>query len=266
LLVATTPIAIAAPATAQDGHAPRIVIAKVDNDRDTLSIGGSWYLPGYRGGQAPLLAPIIATHGRFHGIAFFTRGSWVYVDLMRDSSQARWHVAAGPVLGADLDRAGRVDDRRDAPRGLSGVAFGAGGHVGITRTGLFTGADDSLSFRLSYVHGIDAPYGGDVVTPALDYATPLSRKLLIGLSLSADYAAAGYPRAHFDVAARRGWQQLNVTGFADIALTGDLRHGLVLLLAVGRGRLEGDFAASPVTQIAGKPDQVFGAVGLGYGF
>jgi outer membrane protein len=263
-LAVATPVVIAAPAMAQDRPVPRIVIAKSDNDRDTLSIGGGWgYVPGYHGPIGHVLVPIITTHGTFHGIAFFTRGSQVYVDLMPETTRPRWHFSAGPVLGADL---GRTVDRRAAPPGTRGIAFGAGGFVGITRTGLLTGSDDSLSFRLSYVRDVGNIYGGDVVTPAIDYATPLSRKMLVGVSLSVDHAATRYPRGYFDVAARRGWQQVNVTGFADIALTGDLRRGLFVLLAAGRGRMEGDFTTSPVTQIAGNPDQIYGAVGLGYTF
>ncbi|CAN5388571.1 hypothetical protein BH10PSE14_BH10PSE14_36250 [soil metagenome] len=266
-LAVATPVVIAAPAMAQDRPVPRIVIAKSDNDRDTLSIGGGWgYVPGYHGPIGHVLVPIITTHGTFHGIAFFTRGSQVYIDLMSAATSPRWQFSAGPVLGADLDRAGRPIDRRPALAGTRGMAIGAGGFVGITRTGLVTGSDDSLSFRLSYVRDVGNGRGGDVVTPAIDYATALSRKMLVGVSLSADHASAGYPRGYFDVAARRGWQQVNVTGFADIALTGDLRRGLFVLLAVGRGRMEGDFVASPVTQIAGNPDLIYGAVGLGYSF
>ena len=246
------PVVVAAPAAAQVRAVPRIVIAKADNDRDMLS-GGWGFGPGYRSPRAPLIAPIIGAHDNFHGIAFFTRGSQVYVDLMRDTGGADWHFSAGPVLGAGLADDGYVDDRRTTAARTTGIALGAGGYLGVTRTGVVTG-DDALTFRLSYVRGL-GNLAGEAFTPAIDYATPVSRKLLLGVSVSADYARP-----------RRGWRTVNVTGFTDIALTGDLRHGLLLLLAVGRGRMEGDFVASPVTQIAGNPDQVFGAVGLGYAF
>jgi outer membrane scaffolding protein for murein synthesis (MipA/OmpV family) len=50
------------------------------------------------------------------------------------------------------------------------------------------------------------------------------------------------------------------------ALTGDLRHGLGLFFTGSYSRLQNDFAASPVTSVAGSPNQWFGALGLGYTF
>ena len=50
------------------------------------------------------------------------------------------------------------------------------------------------------------------------------------------------------------------------SLTGDLLHGLGLYVSGSYSRMENGFAASPVTSIAGSPNQWFGAVGLGYTF
>eukprot|EP01035_Chromulina_nebulosa_P004747 gene4747-6475_t len=82
------PVVVAAPAAAQVRAVPRIIIAKADNDRDMLSGGVGWgFGPGYRSPRASLIAPIVGAHDNFHGIAFFTRGSQVYVDLMRDTGK-----------------------------------------------------------------------------------------------------------------------------------------------------------------------------------
>ena len=50
------------------------------------------------------------------------------------------------------------------------------------------------------------------------------------------------------------------------ALSGDLRHGVQLFSILSYSRLQGDFARSPITRIAGSADQFYGALGIGYTF
>ena len=66
--------------------------------------------------------------------------------------------------------------------------------------------------------------------------------------------------------ARGGVKSYSGSLLGNYALTGDLTRGLGLFGIVTYYRLQGDFARSPITSIAGSPDQVYAAVGIGYTF
>ena len=275
------PFALAAqPAMAQNTPPPHIDVAPSDTNSDTLTIGaGAVYLPSYQGSNDYILTPVVAARGQYHGISFFTRGAQLFVDLVPSPPGPGWSFEAGPVLSADLNRTGRVVDKQIEALGKRRIALEAGGYVGITRTGVVTSDYDTLSFRVSYVHDLGSVHRSYIVTPTLDYATPLSKSVLVGLTVSADYAGTGYAQTYYSVDApgslrsglpvfdaRKGWQDFTVGALAGFSLSGDLRHGAVLVVGAGYSRMEGDFAASPVTAIAGNPNQLYGAVGLGYTF
>jgi len=203
----------------------------------------------------------------------------LFVDVVPAPPGPGWSFELGPVLAADLNRTGRVVDPRIKALGKRRIALEAGGYAGITRTGVVTSDYDTLSLRVSYIHDVGDVHRSYVVTPTLDYATPLSKSVLVGLTLSADYVGNGYADTYYSVdapgalrsglpmfAARKGWQDITVGGLAGFSLSGDLRHGAVLVVGAGYSRMQGDFAASPVTRIAGDPDQFYGALGLGYTF
>lgn len=276
------PLALSAlPAAAQDAPPPpRIDVAQADTNSDTLTIGaGAVFMPTYQGSDDYVLTPVVAARGQYKGVSFFTRGAQLFVDVVPSPPGPGWSFELGPVLAADLNRTGRIGDARVKALGKRKLALEAGGYAGITRTGVITSDYDTLSFRVSYIHDVGAVHRSYIVTPTIDYATPLSKSVLVGLTLSADYAGAGYADTYYSVdapgslrsglpvfAARKGWQDFTVGALAGFSLSGDLRHGAVLVLGAGYSRMQNDFAASPVTRIAGSPDQFYGAVGLGYTF
>ena len=285
-LSVVAPVAlIAQPAAAQDQPTPRVDVAApadtgANTSGNTLTIGaGAAYMPTYQGSNDYVLTPVVAARGQYHGISFFTRGAQLFVDLVPTPPGPTWDFAAGPVLSADLNRVGRVGDAQVRALGKRKIALEAGGYVGIGKTGVITSDYDSLSLRVSYIHDVGNVHGSYIVTPALDYSTPLSKKVLVGLTVSADYAGAGYAHTYYDVdaagslrsglpvfSAGKGWQDFTIGGIAGFSLSGDLRHGAILVVGAGYSRMEGDFAASPVTRIAGNPNQFYGAVGVGYTF
>jgi outer membrane protein len=275
------PLALAAlPAAAQDAPPPRIDIAPADTNSDTLTIGaGAVYLPTYQGSNDYVLSPVVAARGQYHGVSFFTRGAQLFVDLVPSAPGPGWSFELGPVVAADLNRTGRLGDARIKALGKRKIALEAGGYAGITRTGVITSDYDTVSFRVSYIHDVGDVHRSYIVTPTLDYATPLSKSVLVGLTLSADYAGNGYADTYYSVdapgslrsglptfAARKGWQDVTVGALAGFSLSGDLRHGAVLVIGAGYSRMKNDFAASPLTRIAGSPNQFYGAIGLGYTF
>ena len=249
-------------------------------DRDTVTIGvGGVYMPSYEGSNDYVLTPAGAMRGKVHGFKFFTRGTQLYVDAIPDPSGPSWDLQLGPVVSLNLNRTSNLVDPRIIALGTRKLALEVGGYAGIRKTGVITSDHDFVSLRVAYVHDVSGVNNSYVITPSIDYGTPLSRKIYVGVSVSADYAGTGYARTYFDVDAagslasglpeftgRAGWRDVVVGVLGGYAVTGDLTHGLGLFVLASYSRLQNDFAASPVTSIAGSPDQLIGAIGLGYTF
>lgn len=271
----------AAPAFAQESTP---VSGPTDNNSEinhnSLTIGaGAAYMPSYEGSNDYIVAPAIAARGKIHDFSFFTRNTQLYVNAIPSPTGPAFAVEIGPIVGLNINRTSSLVDPRIKALGKRKLALEVGGFVGVGKTGLITSDYDNLSLRVAYVHDVSGIYRSYVITPSLDYTTPLSRKAFVGLSVSADYAGAGYSSAYFDVDAAgsarsglpvftggKGWKDVTFGVIGGHSLTGDLLHGLGLYLVGSYSRMQNDFAASPVTSIAGNPNQWFGAVGLGYTF
>jgi MipA family protein len=276
LLAATLLCLIASPAFAQDAPLPDAP----DSDRNSLTIGGgAAYMPSYEGSNDYILAPAVAARGKIGGFAFSTRNTQLYVDLIPNPSGPSFDFQLGPIVGLNFNRVARIKDPQVKALGSRKVALEAGGFVGIGKTGLITSDYDNLTIKLAYVHDVGQVYRSYVITPSIEYTTPLSRTAFVGLSVSADYVGAGYSRAYFDVDAagsarsglpvfsgRKGWKDLTFGTVVGHSLTGDLLHGLGIYAMGSYTRMQDDYALSPVTRIAGSPNQWFGALGLGYTF
>lgn len=160
------------------------------------------------------------------------------------------------------------------------TAWEAGGYVGISRTGVITSDYDTLTVRVAYVHDLSDAYDSYVVTPQINYATPLSPRTLVSVGASADYVGKGYGRTYFGVTPAgaiasglraysindSGWKRYNLTAFVLQSLSGDLRRGFGLGAGVLYGRLLGDYKRSPIVSDVGDADQLAAAVGLTYTF
>ena len=276
LLVATLMCFTAASAFAQEAPLPDAP----DPNRNSLTIGGgAAYMPSYEGSNDYILAPAIAARGKIGGFAFSSRNTQLFVDLIPNPSGPSFDFQLGPIVGLNFNRVARIKDPQVQALGTRKVALEAGGFVGIGKTGLITSDYDSLTIKLAYVHDVSKIYRSYVITPSIEYVTPLSRRAFVGLSVSADYAGAGYAHAYFDVDAagaarsglpvftgRKGWKDLTFGTVVGHSLTGDLLHGLGIYAMGSYTRMQDDYALSPVTRIAGSPNQWFGAIGLGYTF
>ncbi|GAA0338889.1 hypothetical protein GCM10009087_56710 [Sphingomonas oligophenolica] len=266
----------AAPAFAQDSKTD----ATVEADHSSLTIGvGGAYMPSYEGSNDYVLTPAVAARGKVHDFSFFTRNTQLYVNAIPSPPGPGVDFELGPIVGINFNRTSRIVDPQVRALGERKLALEAGGFIGIGKTGLITSDYDNLTVRVAYVHDVSGIYKSYVITPQIQYTTPLSRKAFVGLSASADYAGTGYATAYYDVDAagalrsglpvftgRKGWKDVTFGVIGGHALTGDLLHGLGLFFTGSYSRMENDFAASPVTRIVGSPNQWFGAIGLGYTF
>jgi outer membrane scaffolding protein for murein synthesis (MipA/OmpV family) len=274
-LVAIGAFVAAAPAVAQSADTS----LPDPNDRsDTFTIaGGAAYIPDYEGSDDYRIIPAAAVRGRLGGISFFTRATYLYVDVV-PQGEGKLEFDAGPIAGVRLNRNGKIkDDFVDALPELN-TAFEIGGFAGVTYHGL-TNPYDALSFRLDVVKDVGNAHESTLITPTLDFGTPLSRNTYVGLSLSAEWAGGGYADYYYSITpagalasglpvydADGGFKSWRLGLLVNQSLTGDLTHGLSLFGTGAYSHLSGDFRNSPIVDDRGSAGQWLAAVGLAYTF
>lgn len=266
-------IAACAPVFAQELEHPPA------QDRNSLTIGaGVGYAPSYEGSDDYILVPSPVVRGRVAGFSFFSRGPNLFFDLVREDGDV--DVSLGPVVNARFNRTGRIKDPQVRALGKLDTAVEVGGFVGIAKTGVITSDYDNLGIRLSYVHDVTGTHGSYVITPAIEYGTPLSTRAFVGISASADYVGKGYASTYYGitpagaaasglpvfVADDAGFKKIGVGLLGAYSLTGDLTSGLSVFAVGGYDRLLGDFKRSPIVSVAGDADQWFGGLGLAWTF
>lgn len=247
------------------------------NDRsDYLRIGlGAALVPDYEGSNDHRIVPGAVLQARTGGFTIFSRGTYLYLDLVNGSGGT--DLDLGPIAGVRLNRTGKVkDDRVDALPELD-AAIEVGGFAGVTFSGL-TNPYDALSLRLDVVRDVNTAHESWVVTPTVEFGTPVSRSAYVGLSASADFVsedyadyyfgispagalASGLPAYNPDDGGMKSWQ---IGALAGLSLSGDLRKGWGLFGTASYKRLVGDVADSPIVRIAGSRGQWMAAAGIGY--
>lgn len=268
----------ATPAVAQSTDAATAPLPDPNDQSDTFSIGvGAGYVPDYEGSDDYELIPVVAIRGRVSGISFYTRATYLYVDFVPRGDGAL-EFDAGPIVGARLNRTGKVrDDFVDALPERK-TAIEVGGFAGLTYHGL-TNPYDALSFRVDVVKDVGGAHGSTLVTPTIDFGTPLSRTTYIGASLSAEWAGGDYADYYYSIGpaasaasllpvydADGGFKQWRVGLVGVQSLTGDLTRGWSIFAAGSYARLAGDFRDSPIVDLRGSASQWVGALGVGYTF
>lgn len=268
------PLLAAAPAFAQDDEEGW----PDDPNSLTLGVGGA-YVPSYEGSDDYEFTPIALAFGKVAGFSFSTRGSGLAIDLIRDPADAPVSFELGPVAHVRFDRTSRIKDTRVRALGELDRAFELGAVAGIKKNGLLH-KYDSLGVRLTWQTDVSDTHESSILTPAIEYQTPLSPRTLASISVQAERVGDGYARTYFSVTpagalasglpafnADGGWKNWRVALFLGQSLTGDLRHPkLSLFGGISYSRLLGDFARSPIVRVAGDRDQYFATLGLAYSF
>jgi outer membrane scaffolding protein for murein synthesis (MipA/OmpV family) len=264
---------LASPAVAQTDPEP------VDDGGDTFTIGlGGSYLPSYEGSDDYVLSGAGLVRGRVSGFNFYTRATALYLDVIREPAAAPVNIEFGPMANLRLDRTSRIKDTRVRALGEIDTAIEAGAFLGVTKNGVLH-EYDFLTARLDVTHDVTDTHDSMIVTPNLEYATPLSRTVLVGASLSADHVGGGFARTYFGVTPAGaavsglstytldgGFKNFRTTLLGTVSLSGDLRRGWGLFAIGSYSRLLGDFKNSPIVREAGDADQFFAALGVSYTF
>lgn len=269
------PLLAAAPALAQDGEEQGRPY-----DRNSLTIGlGGAYVPSYDGSDDYIATPIGLAFGKVAGFGFATRGTALYVDLIPDKQDAAVDFDFGPLANVRLDRTNRIKDARVRALGEFDTAIELGAWAGLRKNGVLH-EYDSLGARLAWQKDVTDTHDGTILTPAIEYSSPLSTKTLVSFSLQAEHVSDRYARTYYSIGpagsvasglavynADGGWKSWRTTLLLGQALTGDLRNPkLSLFGGIGYSRLLGDIARSPIVRVAGDRDQYFATAGLAYTF
>ena len=273
---------LASPAVAQsapaDAPAPGTdEVAR--KDRVTVAVGGA-LVPDYEGSNDYRLIPAAAVRGQVGGIGFSTQGTYLYVDLVARGS-GKLDLDLGPIVGVRPNRSRHhlKDDVVDLLP-TRNTAIEVGGFAGVSFHGV-TNPYDTLSLHLDVVRDVANAHKSTTFTPAIDFATPLSRTTYASASLSAEFVQNRYADYYYSITpadslltggalpvfdADGGMKNLKASLRLNQSLTGDLLHGLSIFGSASYSRLVGDFRRSPIGSRRGSADQWLVAAGLAYTF
>jgi len=276
------------PAFAQDAPAAVQLPSPEDvNNRDTLTIAaGAGITADYEGSDDYRFIPAAAVRGRYHGIAFTTRGAYLYVDVIpRGTSKVDFEF--GPVIGARFNKRRHIHDDVVELLPKTNTAIEAGAFAGVGISGL-TNPYDRLAFRLDVLHDIANAHESTVISPNIEFSTPVSRSTFIGANVGLEFVGNKYADYYYTItpAASAGTAVLlgNLLTGAQIppfdadgglknwkagllvnqSLSGDLLHGFSVFGTGQYSRLVGDFKRSPIVSERGSASQWLGALGLAY--
>jgi outer membrane scaffolding protein for murein synthesis (MipA/OmpV family) len=279
-LAALALLAAAAPAFAQDEPAPPPEDVGPRDDPNSLTIGiGGAYRPSYEGSDDYTFGPIGALAGKVGGFSFAMRGTGISLDLIRDGRDAPFSIEFGPVAYVRLDRTGGIKDPQVRALGEIDTAIELGAVAGIAKNGLLH-QYDSLGVRFQYQKDVTNTHDSSILTPTIEYSTPLSTRTYAQLSLSAERVGDGYAQTYFSITpggalasglpafnADGGWKNWRTSLFLAHTLTGELRDPKLSLFSIlSYGRLLGDFKRSPIVSVAGDRDQFLALAGISYTF
>lgn len=270
LAFAAAALLAATPALAQDP------LPDPNDQSDNFSIGvGAAIVPDYEGSDDYEFTPFAGIRGRVSGIDFFTRGTYLYVDFV-PRGDGPWEFDVGPIAGVRMNRTGKVEDEVIDLLPERDTAIELGGFVGATYHGL-TNPYDELSLRVDVLHDLAGAHESTLISPTIDFGTPLSRSFYVGASLSAEWAGGEYANYYYSIDpadslasglpvfdADGGLKHWRLGLFANYNLSGLLTHGWSIFGAGAYTHLTGDFKDSPIVDDRGSASQWVGVLGVGY--
>ena len=270
---------LAAPAFAQESGPPAGPPPGASQSRDRLTLGLAVAVsPSYDGSDNYKLSPGGLIQGSISGFEFAARGTNLYVDLIREAPRAKTDFVLGPVAQLRLERNSGIRDPQVAALGKIKPALELGGYVGVGQSGVLN-RFDKLSFDVALRADVSGIHNSMIVTPSVTYFTPLSRRAIALLSVSADHVGRKYGQTYFDVPTtanasglapygitRAGWKSAGANLLAVHSLGADPRKGWSLFAFGGYSRVLGQYARSPIVRDAGSANQAIGFAGLAYTF
>lgn len=246
------------------------------SNRDSFTVAlGVGMLPDYEGSNDYRLIPAGGIRGHTHGISFYSRGLYLYVDVV-PSGNGNVEFNAGPIVGVRLNRTRKVKDDFVDLLPERKTAFEVGGFAGVSVKGL-TNPYDSLSLQMDVLHDIGKAHRSTVVRPNLSFSTPLSRQTYVSTGIGMEFVSNRFADYYFGITPAEsllsglpayngdgGMKDWNVNLLVNQSLTGDLLNGLGIFGLANYSHLVGDFKKSPIVDDRGSTSQWLVAAGLTY--
>jgi outer membrane scaffolding protein for murein synthesis (MipA/OmpV family) len=270
---------LSAPALAQSAPAGGAALPSPEEvaNKDMVTVGaGVAVIPDYEGSDDYRVIPAGAIRGKVHGISFSTRGTYLYVNVVPGSDKV--HFDAGPIVGLRFDSRRRTDDPVVKLMLKRKTAIEIGGFAGVSLHGL-TNPYDTLALHVDLLHDIGNAHKSTVISPNLDFSTPLSRTTYASLSTGMEFVSNRFADYYFGVSAADrlatgnqlplynpggGLKNWKASLLLNQSITGDLLHGFSIFGVGQYSRLLGDFKRSPIVDMRGSANQWIGAVGVAY--
>jgi outer membrane scaffolding protein for murein synthesis (MipA/OmpV family) len=244
--------------------------------RDTVTIaGGVGITPDYEGSDDYRFIPVAAIRGRYHGIAFTTRGAYLYVDVI-PRRNAKVDFEFGPAIGARFNKRRHIHDDVVELLPKTNTAIELGGFAGVGINGL-TNPYDRLAFRVDVLHDVANAHESTVISPNIEFSTPVSRTTYIGANVGLEFVGNKYADYYYTITpaasiasglpvfdADGGLKNWKVGLLVNQSLSGDLLHGFSIFGTGQYSHLQGDFKRSPIVSERGSASQWLGAVGVAY--
>src|SRR3546814_248228 len=168
--------------------------------RDYFGVAvGAISVPRYSGGGENRVLPGFYVRGRVDGYSFSTRGTNLQVNRIRQRSGQRLDWTFGPLINVRSDRSGRTGNAQVDALGKRKLAVEAGFSAGVTHTGVLTSKYDQIGVRLVALKDISGRHGSWLVSPTLEYGTPISKRAFIGVSASVNVYGKGFGDYYYDI-------------------------------------------------------------------
>ncbi len=268
-------VCLASPALAQSGPAAGMPSPDSISQRDTLTLGaGGAYIPDFEGSKDYRLVPLGAIRGQYHGITFTSRGAYLLVDLIPQKSGIS--LDAGPMGGVRFGRRDNIKDPVVSLLPTRKAAIELGGFAGVSFHGV-TNPYGRLSAHVEVLQDVSNAHKSAVVTPTLEFSTPLSIKTFASVSLCADIVSSKYNQYYFGITPADslvsglpayspggGMKDWKTGLLLNQSITGNLLGGLSVFGYGEYMRLTGDARRSPIVTLRGSPNQWTAAAGLAY--
>ena len=263
----------AAPALAQS---PTPTPQELES-RNSVTAGlGVGFVPDYEGSDDYRIIPAGGIRGQYNGFTFSTRGLYLYVDVLPDHGNVGFD--AGPIAGVRLNRTGKIKDNVVDELPELNTAIELGGFVGINVKGV-TNPYDTLAFRVDVTHDVGNAHGSTIISPNIDFSTPLSRSTFIGASVGMEFVGNDFADYYYSITpadslatagalpvfdADGGLKNWKASLLLNHSLSGDLLHGFSVFGILNYSHLGGDFKKSPIVDLRGSASQWIGALGVAY--
>jgi len=271
---------LASPALAQTAPAAPQLPSPADvANRDSVTVGvGAAVTPDYEGSDDYRVIPAAAIRGKVSGFSFSTRGSYFYFDAIPHRGSSKVDFNLGPIIGLRLNKRTHIKDDVVDLLPSRKTAIEAGAFAGVSIHQL-TNPYDTLAFRLDVLHDVGSAHKSTVLSPAIEFSTPVSRKTYVSLNLGAEFVGNKYADYYYTISpadslaaggvlppfnADGGMKNWKAGLLVNQSITGDLLGGLSIFGVGQYSRLVGDFRRSPLVSQRGSASQWLGALGLAY--